>query len=163
VAKMTLYRHFHSKDELVIAALERREVSWTIDWLVRETERRGRTPAERLLAIFDAFDEWFRREDYEGCLFVNTLLETHDHTSPVGARAALGMNGVLTFVRGLAEEAGVRDAEALARQWHVLLNGAIVLAYSGQVDAALRAREVGLLLLQRELASTSGSEPRSSG
>jgi AcrR family transcriptional regulator len=163
VAKMTLYRHFHSKDELVIAALERREVSWTIDWLVRETERRGRTPAERLLAIFDAFDEWFRREDYEGCLFVNTLLETHDHTSPVGARAALGMNGVLTFVRGLAEEAGVRDAEALARQWHVLLNGAIVLAYSGQVDAALRSREVGLLLLQRELASTSGSEPRSSG
>jgi AcrR family transcriptional regulator len=163
VAKMTLYRHFRSKDELVIAALGHREKVWTIGWLVRESERRRRTPEERLLAIFDALDEWFRREDYEGCFFINTMLESHDPTSPVGARAALGLDRVFRFICGLAEEAGIPEAETFAQRWHALLYGAIVLASSGYLDAARRAREAGMLLLEAELGATSGAQPRSSG
>ena len=63
---MTLYRHFGSKDALVLAFLDRREARWTKDWLQHEVERRAVDPAERLLAIFDVFDEWFQREDFEG-------------------------------------------------------------------------------------------------
>jgi AcrR family transcriptional regulator len=163
VAKMTLYRHFRSKDELVIAALEHRERVWTIGWLIRETERRGRTPEERLLAIFDAFDEWFRREDFEGCLFINTMLESRDPASPIRARAALGLDNVLRFICSLAEEAGMPEAETFARRWHGLLMGAIVLADSGYLDAAVRGREAGLALLEAELGATSGARPRSSG
>jgi AcrR family transcriptional regulator len=163
VAKMTLYRHFHSKDELAIAALEHREKVWTIGWLVRETERLGRTAEERLLAIFDALDEWFRRDDYEGCLFINTILESRDPTNPVRARAALGLDNVFRFIHSLAEDAGIPEAETFARRWHALLNGAIVLASSGYLDAAIRAREVGLALLESELGATSAARPRSSG
>jgi AcrR family transcriptional regulator len=159
---MTLYRHFRSKDELVIAALERREEAWTINWLVRETEERAETPAERLLAIFDVLDEWFRRKDYEGCFFINTLLESHDHSSRVGARAALGMSNLCKFVRRLADEAGIGDAKTFARRWHLLVSGAIVLASSGYRDAALQAKETGKLLLQQELRATSADELRSS-
>ena len=83
VARMTLYRHFGSKDELVLAFLERREQRWTKDWLQHEAERRAADPGERLLAIFDVFDGWFRREDFEGCSFINVLLETADPASPV--------------------------------------------------------------------------------
>jgi AcrR family transcriptional regulator len=49
VAKMTLYRHFRSKDDLVLAALERRQQLWTVDWLEREVEQRGGTAGEQLL------------------------------------------------------------------------------------------------------------------
>src|SRR6266540_7429799 len=60
VARMTLYRHFASKDDLVLAFLERREQRWTQDWLQAEVQRRSDDPAQRLLAVFDVFDEWFR-------------------------------------------------------------------------------------------------------
>src|SRR3954470_5167428 len=61
VARMTLYRHFASKEDLVLAFLERREARWTRGWLQAEAQRRASDPAQRLLAIFDVFDEWFRR------------------------------------------------------------------------------------------------------
>src|SRR5918999_6511852 len=66
-AKMTLYRNFASKDELILAFLEARDERWTRAWLQGEVEARGGTAAERLLAIFDVFGEWFARDDFEGC------------------------------------------------------------------------------------------------
>src|SRR5438552_11387299 len=66
VARMTLYRHFASKDALVLAFLERREERWTRAWLQHEVERRSSDPRARLLAIFDVFDEWFQEADFEG-------------------------------------------------------------------------------------------------
>src|SRR5918996_5556738 len=67
VAKATLYRHFPSKDDLVVAFLERREQRWTREWVEAEATRRASDPEGQLLAIFDAFDEWFRRKDFEAC------------------------------------------------------------------------------------------------
>src|SRR5207253_10168423 len=69
VARMTLYRHFASKDALVLAFLERREQRWTKDWLQRAVEQRASDPRQRLLAIFDVFDDWFHQADFEGCAF----------------------------------------------------------------------------------------------
>src|SRR5215210_9407513 len=71
VAKATLYRHFPSKDDLVIAFLERREERWTLAWVEKEARRRASTTEEQLLAIFELFDEWFHRDDFEACSFVN--------------------------------------------------------------------------------------------
>src|SRR6185312_7326169 len=68
-AKMTLYRNFASKDDLIVAFLAAREQRWTRGWLQAEVERRATTPRARLLAIFDVFGEWFAREDFEGCSF----------------------------------------------------------------------------------------------
>jgi AcrR family transcriptional regulator len=150
VAKMTLYRHFRSKDELVIAVLERREELWSRDWLEREVERRADTPSERLLAIFDAFDDWFRQSDYESCLFISTLLEYHDATSPVGAASAMHLANVRAFVRRLADEAGARDPDGFAREWQTLMSGSIVLATQGDLESARHARKVAALLLESE-------------
>src|ERR1700755_1005995 len=57
-AKMTLYRNFPSKDDLILDFLRRREESWMRGWLVAEIQRRGETPREQLLAVFDVLDEW---------------------------------------------------------------------------------------------------------
>src|SRR5260370_41991838 len=62
-AKMTLYRNFPSKDDLIIEFLRRREQLWTRDWLEAESTRRGQTPRDQLLAVFDVISEWLGRSD----------------------------------------------------------------------------------------------------
>lgn len=151
VAKTTLYRHFRSKDELVLAVLELREQLWTREWLEEGVGRRARTPETQLLAIFDLFDEWFQLDDYEGCLFMNTLLETHDQASPVRVDSETRLANVRSFLRGLAEEAGIRRADDFAHHWQLLLLGAITAASNGDRQAARRARTMASLFLEREL------------
>jgi AcrR family transcriptional regulator len=148
VAKTTLYRHFRSKDDLVIAVLSSREEIWVEGWLL---QGRGRTPEGQLLAIFDTFDEWFRTPVYEGSLFVNSLLETHDRTGRVGAASVMALAEIRSLVCRLAEEAGVRDAHTFAAKWQLLMLGSIVQAVEGEPEAARRARDIGALLIEREL------------
>jgi AcrR family transcriptional regulator len=149
VAKTTLYRHFPSKQDLVLAVLELREERWTIDWLVHEVEQRAEAPDARLLAFFDVFDEWFRRRDYEACLFINTMLESHDPDLPIHNAAVAALANVRSVVRRLAEEAGVADPDAFAHTWQILLAGSIVHATQGIPDAALLARDAAALVLER--------------
>jgi AcrR family transcriptional regulator len=145
---MTLYRHFGSKDALVLAFLERREARWTKDWLQREVEQRAVDPADRLLAIFDVFDEWFHRQDFEGCSFINVLLEIADPTSDLHRASADYLARIRAFVAELANEAGVADPEGLAHKWHILMKGSIVAASEGDHGAARRAKEVAALILR---------------
>ena len=151
VAKMTLYRNFASKDELILEFLRVREERWTRDWLQAEAERRAPTPEGRLLAIFDVFDEWFQLDDFEGCSFVNVLLEVTDVESPVRRATVDHLATIRTFVSGLAVEAGVADPDGFSRQWHILMKGSIVSAGEGDRQAARRAQELGRLLLAQVL------------
>jgi len=148
IAKMTLYRNFPSKDDLIMAFLEQREERWTRAWLQAEAERRGGTPAERLLAIFDTFGDWFARPDFEGCSFINVMLEVVDVDSPVRQATVRHLAAIRDFVRRLAEEAGIQDPDGFARQWHILMKGCIVSAAEGDLEAAARARQLGALLLE---------------
>jgi AcrR family transcriptional regulator len=150
VAKTTLYRHFPSKDDLTVSVLRHHEDVWMRGWLEQAIERSGKSPAARLLAIFDAFDDWFRRDDYEGCLFVRALLETRDPVNAVYTAAAEGLEKVRALIRGLAEEAGVHDPNVFALQIQLLLLGATVAAVHGDLDAAQQARDVAKLVLERE-------------
>ena len=146
VAKATLYRHFPSKDELVLAFLRRREQVWTIDWVEAEAKRRGSTPEEQLLAIFDAFDGWFRRDDFEACSFINVLLEMGP-AHPASAASIQHLENIRSIVRRLAEEAGLRDPDSFARSWHILMKGSIVSAAEGDSEAAQRAKSMARCLI----------------
>jgi AcrR family transcriptional regulator len=149
VAKMSVYRHFKSKDELVVAVLERRETRWTRGWLEAEVTKRGGTAAERLLGIFDLFDTWFRRRDFEGCFFVNALLEFEDRKHMIHQASKVHLANIRAFLRSLAAEAGVSDPDEFAHQWHILMKGSIVAAGEGDRAAARRAQAVGALLLDQ--------------
>jgi AcrR family transcriptional regulator len=155
VAKMTLYRNFASKDDLILAFLQRREIRWTHGWVQAESQRRGDTPAQCLLAIFEIFGEWFARPDFEGCSFITTLLEVTDRDSPVRQASIQHLANIRSYLCGLAGQAGVADPDSFARQWHILMKGSIVAAAEGDTHAAARARELGVLLLNQHGIATS--------
>jgi AcrR family transcriptional regulator len=148
VAKATLYRHFESKDDLVLAFLERREQRWTREWVETEARRRGTTPEEQLLAIFDAFDEWFRRDDFEACSFINVMLEMGP-AHPAGSASVHHLENIRSVVRQLAEEADLQDPGSFAHSWHILMKGSIVAAAEGDLEAAQRAKKIAHLVLDR--------------
>lgn len=153
VAKATLYRHFPAKDDLVLAVLERREQVWTIELVEEESHRRGSTPEQRLLAIFDVFDEWFRQpRDFEACLFINVLLEMGaDH--PLGRACIRYLDNTRRVLAERAQDAGLRDPDNFARSWQILMKGSIISAVEGDVDAARRAQEMGRWLIAHHRAN----------
>jgi AcrR family transcriptional regulator len=153
VARQTMYRHFASKQDLVLEFLHRREELWTRGWLQTETGLRADDAQGRLLAIFDIFDEWFRAPGFEGCSFINVMLEHPDPQHPLHRAAADYLASIRGFLADLARQAGVKDAEAFARQWHILMKGSIVAAGEGDRDAAMRAKRLGELLLDQALGT----------
>src|SRR5580658_100319 len=106
-AKMTFYRNFPSKDDLIIDFLRQREQLWTRDWLQAESQRRGATPREQLLAIFDVFSEWFGRPDFEGCAFLTTMIEVNDAGHPVHQAAVTHLANIRSYLQELASAAGI--------------------------------------------------------
>jgi AcrR family transcriptional regulator len=148
-AKATLYRHFPTKNDLVLAVLERREELWTHGLIEAQSEARGNTPEEQLLAIFDVMHDWFQsRDGYEGCSFINVLLELGpDH--PAGRASIAHIDHVRDIVRHRAKEAGLSEIEDFASSWHILMKGAIILAAVGDLEAAQRARKMARVLIEQ--------------
>ena len=159
VAKMSLYRHFASKADLVVAFLDLRADRWTRDWLEAEIARLATTPEGRLLALFDAFDEWFHQDGFDSCAFMRTLLEVPDADDPIHQAAAHQLEVVRTMIEAQAEQAGAPDPETTSYQLQGLMMGSIVSATRGDRDAARRARAVGQLVLD----DATSSESRKSG
>lgn len=147
VAKATLYRHFSSKDELILAFLQLREERWTMGWLMERVRERGGTPEEQLLAPFDLFDEWFGEPDYAGCAFIKVLLEM-GAGHPAGAACIRHLETVRELLTQLSADAGLRDPAELAASLHLLLCGSIIQASAGKTTAARRARQMAQAVIE---------------
>jgi AcrR family transcriptional regulator len=148
IAKATLYRHFRSKNDLVLAVLKHREQVWTLGLVEAEARRRGSTPEERLLAVFDVFDDWFRSDGFDTCTFVNVLLEMGP-SHVLGVASIRHLENIRAVIGQLATEAGLRDPEEFARSWHILMKGSIVSAAEGDTNAAKRAQTMAASLIDQ--------------
>jgi AcrR family transcriptional regulator len=149
VAKATLYHHFASKEDLVLAFLDLREQRWTRDWLQPEVERLAATSGGRALAVFDALDEWFHRPDFEGCSFINTLLEIPDEDGSVHDETVRQLSAIRAILETYAALEGTANPEETGYRLQILMMGAIVSAGRGDNQAARRARVLVELLLDR--------------
>ncbi|MEX1077698.1 MAG: TetR/AcrR family transcriptional regulator [Homoserinimonas sp.] len=148
VAKATLYRYFPSKNDLVLAFLEHREQQWTFGKVEAGARARATAPEGTLLAIFDVFDEWFQRDDFEACSFINVMLEFGDQ-HPVGVASAGYLANIRTLVEQLAVEADLPNPAEFALSWHILMKGSIVQASEGDLQAAKRAKVMAVALIQQ--------------
>ncbi|CCB76978.1 MULTISPECIES: TetR/AcrR family transcriptional regulator [Streptomycetaceae] len=143
VGRASFYRHFSGKEELVAAVLRRRDERWRA-WLEEAVAKRGNDP----LAVFDALAEGAEAEDYRGCAFINAMVEITDPGSEVHRLAAEHKRAVNAFVDRLLADAGHADHQALADQFTLLMDGAIVIAlrtHSG--EPARRAKAIAARLL----------------
>lgn len=147
VAKMTLYQHFRSKNDLILATLRLQDRRWR-EWFVSAVERRAAAPRERLLAMFDVLEVSFRRRSFCGCPFLKATSEFPALNDPIHQVAVRHQSEVRRYIRGIASEAGARDPDGLAARLGLLLRGAIATAQvSGKLEAARKAKDVARRLI----------------
>lgn len=148
VAKMTLYNHFASKDELIIAILEKRDREFRASIADRVAATVG-SPADKLLAVFDWTEDWFKSEGFNGCAFIRALSEYPDIAHPIHQTAWRHKVAVQAALTQLCAHAGAKDPAALANTLSILIDGAIVAAQAtGSSAPARAARETAESLLK---------------
>ncbi|MHA7155601.1 TetR/AcrR family transcriptional regulator [Arthrobacter sp. TMN-50] len=145
VAKATFYNHFPSKNDLVLAFFERRKRLFTFGYLAVEAQRRGTTPQEQLLAVFDIFDEWFHAPDFAGCPYIRALVEA-GAGHPIGAASLAYLNEAQFEVEKAAIEMGLDEPHDFAQCWMILLQGSVVASLGTDRNAAQRLKKLGKLL-----------------
>src|SRR5215470_278646 len=141
ISKRTLYNHFPSKDALITAYLERRFV------LPRPSEK---PPAEQILATFDSLERRFSAKDFRGCPFVNAVAELGSKDRAVRKIAFAFKESRRQWFRARLEEIGVADADALATQLQILVDGAIALDLVRDDPAMARAAKAAAKALLRD-------------
>ena len=147
VGRASFYRHFASKDDLVVAVLTGRDERWRA-WLRATVDGYDLPAVERPVAVFDALAERFTRDDFRGCAFINTMIEAADRDSAAHQVAAAHKSAVTEYLETLLAEAGRDDHAALAPELTLLVDGAIVTALrEGSADAAVRAGRIARALL----------------
>jgi AcrR family transcriptional regulator len=127
VARMTLYKNFDSKEELILATLEQEDKHFR-QWLVSFVETRSQRPAQRIGNLFAGLEQRFRAEGYYGCAFIRASIEFPDINHPVHALARAHKEMIRSYLRGLASQVNADQPAQLAEQIYLLFEGAIVAA-----------------------------------
>jgi AcrR family transcriptional regulator len=151
ISKTSMYKHFQSKEALILAVLQRRDAEFR-DWLFRRMATLGKTPRGQMLAMFDALEEWFEEPGFRGCLFIKAAAEYQDPQHPIHAQAATHKALIYDHLRDLAAQGGAGDPALLARQLLLLKEGAVVAAQlEGCRAAAAQAKDAAITLLDNSL------------
>jgi AcrR family transcriptional regulator len=133
ISKTSVYKHFRTKEDLILAVLRLRDEKFRY-WLIRRIEELGETPAEQMIAMFDALGEWFSEDGFRGCMFIKASSEYQEAGHPIHAQCAEHKRLLFAHMRELSEKSGAIDADMLARQLLLLKEGAIVTAHLGHTD-----------------------------
>ena len=134
VAKKTLYNHFRSKDELIIASLQKRSADFLEEAraeIARLSEQQTGDPrTARVLALFDFLNESVRSENFAGCMFINASAEYPRRDDPVHVVCASHKKLLTQFIEELLGELRLDNSHEVARQIMLLLDGAVVTAHT---------------------------------
>lgn len=153
VAKMTLYNHFKSKDELIVAALQLRQEQFFL-WLNEESEKRHapgqkRAQTERLSTLFDILHDWVIRARLNGCIFTNAAAEFSDDDSPIRKQVKHYKQARIDYIDNLLREDGIENTEVLSQQINMLWDGAVVAVQAGLGEGSIKSAKSAALSLVR--------------
>ena len=138
VTKTTFYKHFESKDDLLIAAIQKRDEWESAAWERAVSEIGGGDARRQLVAMYDLLDAWFNEPIYGGCMFINAAAEFPNPSDPVHQAAAEHKHRYRDWIIELARSAGIVEPEAFADQYVILFEGTLIMRQVyGRNDAAL--------------------------
>lgn len=150
VSKTAIYKHFRTKEDLILATLRLRDEQFR-NWLMRRVAAHASEPKGQLIAIFDALGEWFEESDFRSCMFIKASSEYQDRANPIHVTAAEHKRLLLLYFTELAEKAGSKNPGSLARELLIVKEGAIVLAHLFDPEEVTKdARRTAERILQAE-------------
>lgn len=159
VSKRTLYVHFRSKDELILAALRHYDGLFRNHFMT-QVEKSAKTPLERLLAVYQVAQEWFMQNNFYGCMFINAIGEYSEDDSPIREVCKEFKRLMRAYILELCQEAGLAEPDELANELSLLLEGAIVTAQvTKNPEAAAVARNAANTIIAQRLGGLSLGEP----
>ena len=133
ISKTSMYKHFRTKEDLILAVLRLRD-EYFRNWLYRRMDELADGPREQLIAMFDALEEWFDEPGYKGCMFIKASSEYQEASHPIHKQSADHKRMLESHVSELARKAELADPDGLARQLLLLKEGAIVTAHLGHTE-----------------------------
>ena len=146
VAKMSFYRNFPSKADLITAFLNKRHESW-MEWFVAAVEAKLARPNAGIEVIADVLESWFTQPDFRGCTFINTVVESGTETNGEAWALALAHKEELcTYIEQLARRLALARPKDVAGEAMVIIEGMIV---RFQMTADARVASAGKRLLKR--------------
>ncbi|MFC4562356.1 TetR/AcrR family transcriptional regulator [Nocardiopsis mangrovi] len=154
ITKVTFYRHFRTKGDLVVAYLEEQAAAER-EWLAG-TRREG-DPVESLRALATDIGAASCSPGFRGCAFINAAAEFSDPADPVRATVDAHRAWMLGEFAGIAAEAGVEDMDAAARQLMILRDGAMVNGYLGEAETVAASLAAAFTSI---LTAAGGAAPR---
>ncbi len=146
VALNTMYKHFPSKDKLIECYLKDRDINW-MRWLERYISKESE-PREKILAIFDALNDWFNDENFRGCAFINASGELGATKPFIIEISKAHKEKVCNEIIKILSNTDRKQIEKIAKQIMILIEGAIVQAYINEdKDAAIYAKEMAGVII----------------
>jgi AcrR family transcriptional regulator len=143
VTKTTFYKHFESRDELLVATVQRQDEWESRAWADAVRRIAPDEPARQLLAMFDVMDLWFNSPDFRGCVFMSAATEYPNPNDPIHRAASAYKRRGRDRFRDSAVAAGAtrETAETFADCYAALVEGAFVMRQTqGRNDAARAVR-----------------------
>lgn len=154
IAKTTLYRHFKSKEDLIVAVLHKLDDEYRSE--MREAVDRSAAQAEqKLLATFVFLENWFKKQTFYGCPFMSAAGEYGERISPVFQEAAVHKRLMIAYFEELARAAQLTEPKRVAEEINLLHEGATAVAHvTGDANAARKAKALAARIIEEASPKT---------
>lgn len=148
ISKTAFYKHFESKEDLMLAALEMQNC-WLQDTLrTMIRERGGPTAIGQLRAVLDVVEHIIESDDFQGCIFVNVAMEFPLPHEPAHIAASQNKQAIEEIVNAISEEAGADEPKLLAQELCLIMEGAYVTRHvTGNKNTVDIARRIANLAI----------------
>ncbi|GAB4194448.1 MAG: TetR family transcriptional regulator [Wenzhouxiangellaceae bacterium] len=157
VSRPTFFKHFPSKDDLIVTAMKRRDAAARSnfrDALIKQHDN----PEQRLLAMFDLLAEWVQQENFTGCLFINATAEYADPSDPIHQAARDHKDAYREIILEQTRLLAIADPVDLAEKLMLLVDGLIVTAHvAGPRQFAQRAKELARVAIEHSTFGSRGA------